>query len=287
LLTAIKNQIESDFERSVKTLEKNLEELNRDMFRRRFHDSLVMARIREDLDTISNAAKEDKLMMSGLSSKIPKPTGKDETRKWLKDIVSEVLNVIEPGISSEIIFVSQGRSSNKDIPLADVRMSSKEIVLRLRRTFAQKKKSGHDFGRTYISNCVTLATRVRIEILKAMAKKFCSDREEIFEIGYASRPVLHIKPKSGNQRPMWLSYSDALLRYCSGLKEQDLGDAYRKAGIAFRGQLEQVFVVLHDQVSQPNKDQNTQPPNEINIGTPRKRMREEAEKEPGSKNPRN
>jgi predicted ribosome quality control (RQC) complex YloA/Tae2 family protein len=46
--TKEKNQLESDFERSVKTLDKKLEELNRDIFRLRFHGSLVMARIRED-----------------------------------------------------------------------------------------------------------------------------------------------------------------------------------------------------------------------------------------------
>ncbi len=112
-------------------------------------------------------------------------------------------------------------------------MSSKEITIRLRRTFAQKKKSSHDFERTYISNCVMLATRVRIEILKAMTKKFSSDREDIFVMGYASRRVIHIKPKAEDQRPMWLLFSDALLRNGSGLKEKDLGDAYRKTGVAF------------------------------------------------------
>jgi hypothetical protein len=82
--------------------------------------------------------------------------------------------------------------------------------------------------------------------MKAMAKKFKSDREELFVFGYASRPVLHIKPKDTNQRPMWLAFSDALIRYGSGLGESDLGEAYRRAGVAFRGQLQQNFVVLRD-----------------------------------------
>ena len=188
------------------------------MFRRRFNDSLVMARLREDVDAISNISKEDKLVISGMTSKTPRPTGKDETGKWLKNLVSEVLNSIEDGIASEIIFVSQGRSNNRDIPLAEVRMSSREIALRLRKTFAQKKKSGQNFGKVYLSNCVTLATRVRIEIMKAMAKKFSSDREDIFVMGYTSRPVLHVKPKIEGQRSMWLSFSDALLKYGSGLR---------------------------------------------------------------------
>jgi hypothetical protein len=132
-----------------------------------------MARMREDIDAISNTAKEDKLMITGMTSKIPRPTGKDEIRKWLKDIVFQVIYYIEPRVSSEITFVSQGHSNSRDNPLAEVRISSSEITIRLRKTFTQKKKSGQDFGRTYISNCVTLTTRVRIEILKSMAKKFC------------------------------------------------------------------------------------------------------------------
>jgi hypothetical protein len=35
------------------------------------------------------------------------------------------------------------------------------------------------------------------------------------------------------------------VRYGSGLLELDLGEAYKKAGVVFRGQLEKNFVVLH------------------------------------------
>jgi hypothetical protein len=57
-------------------------------------------------------------MISGMTSKVPKPTGKEEIKQWLKNIVADVLDSIEPGVSSRITFVSQGRSNNRDIPLA-------------------------------------------------------------------------------------------------------------------------------------------------------------------------
>ena len=309
------SKLEIEFEKNVRNLDKKLEDLNKEMFRRRFHDNLIMARMREELDTMSNINKEDKMVISGLTSKVVKPSGREEARKWLKDIVAEVLNFIEPVISSEIIFVSQGRSNNRDVPLAEVRMSSKEIALKLRKSFAQKKKAGQDFGRTYIANCVTLATRVRIEILKAMSKKFSTERDSMFVMGYASRPVLHVRSGEGGQRNLWLSFSDALLRYGSGIGEEDLGDAYRKAGVAFRGQLEQNFVVLHDTFEKPNKGTEPRAPGVLgagiqggsstlvdggltaggrgniggrfaeglSFGTPKKRPREEVEKETGSK----
>jgi hypothetical protein len=198
-------------------------------------------------------------------------------------MVSKVLDSIEPGISAEIIFVSQGRSENREVPLAEVRMSSKEIAVRLRKTYAQKKKTGQDFGRVYIANCVTLATRVRIEILKAMAKKFGSDSEDLYLIGYVSRSVFHVRAKNQNKKLMWLSFSDALIKYGSGLKENDLGEAYKKAGIAFKGQLEQNFVVLHDNFVTHLNSNRTQKLAEPDAGTPRKRPREDAESEPGSK----
>jgi hypothetical protein len=183
--------------------------------------------MREDIDTISNTNKEDRMIVSGLTSKEPKPTRNEDGTIWLRNIVSDFLNKIEAGISSKIIFVTNGRRRDKQIPLAEVRMKSKEVATRVRKKFASQKKAGQDHGRAYITNCVTLATRVRVDILKAMAKKFANDKEELFVFGFTSRPVLHVKPKEIGKAPMWLAFSDALIRYGSGLGESDLGDAYR------------------------------------------------------------
>ena len=156
----------------------------------------------------------------------------------------------------------------------------------MRKKFANQKKAGQDFGRIQITNCVTLATRVRIDILKAMAKKFTTDREDIFVYGYASRPVLHIRPKDAKIRPMWLSFSDALVRFGSGLGEGDLGDAYRRAGVAFRGQLQQNFVILHEAGAGNEERAPPKASTSTGFGTPKKRIREDLGAEPESKNSR-
>ena len=135
-------------------------------------------------------------------------------------------------------------------------------------------------------NCVTLATRVRIDILKAMAKKFTTEREDLFVYGYASRPVLHIKPKDGNKRPMWLSFSDALTRFGAGLGELDLGEAYRRAGVAFRGQLQQNFVVLHETGAENEVRLPPKASTSAGLSTPKKRVRDELGAEPESKTPK-
>ena len=56
-----------------------------------------------------------------------------------------------------------------------------------------------------------------------------------------------------------------------------MGEAYKKAGVAFRGQLEQNFVVLHDVVEKPRNERMTQMAADVNISSPRKRPREEGE----------
>jgi hypothetical protein len=52
--------------------------------------------------------------------------------------------------------------------------------------------------------------------------------------------------------------ADALVRYGSGLRESDLGAAYKKASIAFRGQLEHSFVVLHERQEIPKNGSFTE-----------------------------
>jgi hypothetical protein len=126
-------------------------------------------------------------------------------------------------------------------------MDSKEIALKIRKEFAAKKKSGKDFGRMYIANSVSIATRIRVDILKAMANKFTTEKEIFYITPYTSRPMLHVKQKDGNQRPMAYTFSDAIAKYGAGLRESDLGEAYKRAGTLFKGQLQQNFVVLHEE----------------------------------------
>jgi hypothetical protein len=55
-------------------------------------------------------------------------------------------------------------------------------------------KSGEDFGKIHIANSVSLATRIRVDILKAIARQFSDPvKETMYVSAYTSRPVLHIK----------------------------------------------------------------------------------------------
>ena len=238
---AAKPGMESDAIRRITLLED-------EMKARKSNDNLLFARIREELDAMSNRAKEDRIIMTGITSSTPPPTGPGPRKEWLTKIVSGIFHDIDPDFKGKILFINQGRNSGKDIPMVEVRMESKEAAARIRKAYADKRKSGKDFGRLFIANCVGLATRVRVDVMKAIAAKLNDTDQAAYVTAFTSRPILHIKPKSGNQKPMAYTFGDAVERYGNMVNDGELSEAYRRSGTSFKGQLEQHFVVLKEGV---------------------------------------
>ncbi len=90
-------------------IEIEIAELRDDIETRRIQDSLVTARIREELDFSSNIRKEDKLIFTELTSKVPMPANLEERKKLQKEIVGKILNQILPETAEQISFVNLGR----------------------------------------------------------------------------------------------------------------------------------------------------------------------------------
>ena len=161
-------------------------------------------------------------------------------------MIGKLLNHIEPEASKNVIFINPGRNRSRDIPVMEVRMDNKELARKIRKQFAAKRKAGEDFGRVFVTNSVSLATRVRVDILKVIARLNSTEKEECYVTAYNSRPVMHIKQKNDISKFMALTFSDAISKYGGSLSEIDLGEAYKRCGNSFKGQLQQMFVVLQD-----------------------------------------
>ena len=248
-------------ENKVKKLEMRLKALES----RKEDDNLMMARIREELDAISNAKKEDRVVITGLTNSIPMPEDKEARKKWLMDMVASLLNRVEPGSEKKIIFINQGRRMDRAISMVEVRLESKEDAFKIRNAFVAKKKGGADFGRIHISNSVCLATRVRVDILRGIARQFTVEGgDDMFVSAFNSRPVLRIK-EPNNQRDYALTFADAIARFGPLIQEENLTEAYKRAGTAFRSQLEQHFVVMKD--SPQTDEQRFQNPQKRRIET--------------------
>jgi hypothetical protein len=232
------------------SLADRVRKLEHDTEERKFNDNLLFARTREELDTASNKAKEDRIVITGLSSTTPPPVDKELKKVWLRNLVLEVIKRVKPDFDGTLGFINQGKSNGRDMPMVEVRLNSVEAAVGVRKAFAEKRKEGDgkSLGRLYMSNSVTLSTRVRVDVLKAISKKITCPKESAYVAAYSSRPILHVRTngKSGEVFNRAYTFIDAIVKYGKCLLRTDLDEAYRRAGVAFRGQLEQHFVVLHE-----------------------------------------
>ncbi len=112
---------------------------------------------------------------------------------------------------------------------------------------------------------MTLTTRVRIEILRALGSVLTTDSQQAFVKGFSSRPVLCVKTKDLEELPgegqppsdpgRNYTFCEAIEKWGRRLSQSGLVKAYRKARPAFIGCLEQYFVVLRErQVEDVDED---------------------------------
>ena len=260
-----------------RSVQEQIDDIVVDIRERRHNDSMVLARIREEQDYQLNTKKEDRLLIMGLSSGTRQPAGQVEAKKWLTDIVGEVLNKIVPESADHVQFVNAIRGTGGEVPVCEAKMKEKEWAVKIRREFGKLKKDGKIEGRLFIANSVTLATRVRLEILKAIARKCSSPREDMHVVAFTSRPLLQVKPKDGGQMTT-LTFVDAIARLGKRMNETDFGFAYGRAGISFKGQMQQNFVVLHEKGVRAGAG-HWGGASRPDVGTSNKRPREQMERE--------
>jgi hypothetical protein len=215
--------------------------------------NLMFARVREEIDTISNKAKEDRLVINGLSSATPLPTDQRLRIEALKVIAADIFEKLIPGFEGKIVYLSQGKQQNQPLPMIEVKLDKKEHAIAIRKTFAEKKKKkslSSNLDSLFIANSVNLATRIRIDIMKAVSKKLTNSAELAYVTGFTSKPMLHIR-KAGRPsailKPMRsYSYIDTVTRYGNMVGVEELETAYGRAGRSFNGQLQQNFIVLNE-----------------------------------------
>jgi hypothetical protein len=216
-------------------------------------NDLMFARSREETDAGTNKIKEDRLVMNGLKSSTPMPAEPKARIEALKKLAAEIFEVLIPSFEGKIIYLSQGKNKTDPIPMIEVRLEKTEHAIALRKAYADKRKNkqlGRELESLFISNSVSLATRVRVDVMKAIARKISNSQDLAYVAGFTSRPMMHIR-KAGapapNSRPLRsYSYIDTITRFGHRVTVEDLETAYGRAGTSFNGQLQQNFVVLNE-----------------------------------------
>jgi len=215
-----------------------------------FSNNMMFARIREEIDFGTNKSKEDRVVLTGLTSRTPMPTGNREKIDFLRKLAADVFKVLIPDFKGVVVYVSQGKQNTDALPMLEVKLDKQEFAVAIRKAFADKRKRKElpdSMDKLFVANCVNLATRVRIDILKAVARKVTNKDELAYVSGFISRPMMHIRRAGApsNQKPMKsFTFIDAITRFGRLVKKEDLDAAYARAGRAFSGGMRQNFVVL-------------------------------------------
>ena len=216
---------------------------------RQMNDNLIFARLREEGDAAANKLKEDRVVITGITSKTVPPTDPEQRKIWIKKIAMDIFQSLIPDFGGQIHFVNQAKNKGMHIPLIEVKLDSVENAAKIRKAFSAKKRENTDLGRIFISNSVGLSTRVRVDILKAIARKISGPSYAAHVVAFISRPVMHVRSKEGSINPMvpkTFTFVDAVSAYGDKITQVELAEAYRRAGTAFKGQMEQVFVLLRE-----------------------------------------
>lgn len=209
-------------------------------------DDVVFSRINEEADFSWNKTKEDRVVVVGLKSS-KYPSGLGERKEFLSGLIRPLIEEI----NGEVVFDIYPRPThlnNDRIPPFVVRFPSVAECVKFKRD-AYRLSSNHDaLAGAGFYPCVTPATRVRVEVLRAIARKLTKDDQSGYCPLYGSRPLLHIGPKvNGKITPKeTLTYITAVQRYRHLINIRDLYFAYQTLGTNFGGCLRQTFIVLNE-----------------------------------------
>jgi hypothetical protein len=217
------------------------------------NNNLMLARLREEVDTAANIKKEDRIILTGLKSKDPPPTDARKRDEFLRAMATKIFDTLIPNFQGKITFVNQGKGKTHLVPMMEIKMDSVTNAEAIRKTFAEKRAKKllpKELDSLFVTNSVNLATRIRIDVMKAIARKLTTKQEQAYVSGFISRPMLHIKklPIATNSRPIKsFTFIDVITKFRHLVNFDDLSAAYSRVGNAFMGQLEQNFVLLNDQ----------------------------------------
>ena len=246
-----------------KKLVKDVASLKSQVMRRWSVDLLVSAGTKEDLDKIENEKNMNKIVFSGIE--IHDLWAADLT--WvvrlekIKTGVTDFIKIIDPDGTYDLGFIRHLNFKLKGTrQILEVTMGSEAQAKALRKAYGAKVKSwreNKDFPETVkgmsMGPSLTLATRVRIAILHALAKEIKSAIEDTdaWVIQHVARPVLklEISQKNDLKTIITMGFAQSIAYYkqelpFSNLSSQDLYDAYAIIGNRFGQELNHYFVIL-------------------------------------------
>ena len=238
-------------------LEGELRSLARRVESRWKSDALILAKHDEQLDVLKNEKFLDRIIISGVQIQLL--TGPLEDRKAI--MFEAVTNILKsfmdepPAPTFANHLNSQIKSSRR---VLEIRFGGAEKATLVRKTYAakiqefrQEKKFPQELNGVNIGMCLTKSTKIRIAILKGLAKIVTNNTQPqvyAYCLEYQTQPMLKIVVEIDNDKKTLRTYgfTEAIEHVTEhfGIRDQDLTEAYTVAGNMKH--LEQKFVVLRN-----------------------------------------
>ena len=154
-------------------------------------NNIMHAKTRKELDTALNKKRLDRIVLSGAvpEGNPPPPKEKDQKIAWMKNLAVSVLKQFAP--DAERIVENVFQLGRDDANLYEVKLYTKEQAADIRKEFVDQKKAGKVPRKLYLTNSVTLATRVRAEIMWGMANQYSTREKKMYAIVPLNIKALH------------------------------------------------------------------------------------------------
>ena len=246
-----------------KKLIKDFTSLKTQIVQRWSIDLLVSAGTKEELDKIENEKNMNRIVFSGIEIHDLWACDLNWAQRLekIKTAVTNFIKIIDPDTTYDLGYVRHLNFRLKPSrQILEITMGSENQAKTLRKAYGAKVKEWRenknfpdDVKGTSIGPSLTLATRVRVAILHAIAKEIKASKEDTdaWVIQHVARPVLKIEIEQDNDTKMFitLGFAQAIAYYKtelphSNLSSQDLYDAYSIVGNRFGNELNHYFVIL-------------------------------------------
>ena len=231
----------------VMVLEQDHRRLNRVFEDKTAHDA-------EMADFHSNERSEDFFVISGL----PRISDDLVGKAWQDEAVREVSGVIVKlmGRAMPIVYI---KNSTPRYPKAEVtysvQMTSVSDSRAIRKKFGSffltgTNKCPKDLKSISISNFVTPETRIRISILKLLARKYrdANKGAKVKVIGYQPRPVIKITPpaSASDRRILNYNYVEAVKKLPCSFSSAEIDPIIGRINPNLLGKIRSIFIVISD-----------------------------------------
>ncbi len=218
-------------------------------------EDLLTAEMREDIDGLEN----ENLKSIVIVRKLPAANTVPKDKKVLKTYIlgtakALVADVLGDEAASEIKFaatlyatVDPTKKDNRKglIPPFKIGFKTKDLGVKFRETAVKlAKEEGHHLATTYFTHCQSSATRIRVQLMWAVADAIKTKTREVWVNQVSCKPTLQIK--EGGKIVKSLGYIKAMADYGNKIPKKNLDDLTKTAKKFFAGKLEKTFIVLKD-----------------------------------------